>query len=294
MKFLVLGATGNVGSHVTRELLARGHQVRALTRNPEKAAALGAGVETVKGDLLDPNTLRTLYAGVDGAFVLNGLGPTESHEGLMAVCAGMDAGVKRIVYLSVQHADRAAHLPHFGSKVGIEIAIQKSGVPFTILRPSNFFQNDYWLRDAILQYGVYPQPLGSVGVSRVDVRDIAEVAALALTQPGHDGKTYDIIGPRPLTGVDNAEIWSKALGRKIAYAGDDLEAWEKASAPYYPPMLLYDFKHMYAHFQKHGLVGTPEDLAKLTKVLGHAPRGFEAFTTETAKQWSEQGAVTRS
>src|SRR2546425_6267404 len=209
MKHLVIGATGTVGSQVTRELLSRGHQVRALTRKPEKAAALGAGVEAVQGHLLDPDTVRTLYWGVDGAFLLNAVSTTESHEGLMAVCGAQLAGLKRIVYLSVQHADRAPYLPHFGSKVAIEAAIKRSGIPFTILRPSNFFQNDYWLRDAMLQLGVYPQPLGNIGVSRVDVRDIAEVAAIALTHSGHDGRTYDIIGPRPLKAVEIAQLWSK-------------------------------------------------------------------------------------
>ena len=293
MKFLVLGATGTVGSQVTRELLAGGHHVRALTRNPEKVAALGAGVEALKGDLLDPKTLDVLYTGVDGAFILNGVATTESQEGLMAITAAREAKLKRLVYMSVQHADRAVHLPHFGSKFGIEAAIKQSGIPFTILRPSNFHQNDYWFRDVILQYGVYPQPLGSVGVSRVDVRDIAEAAAIALTQPGHDGRTYDLVGPRPLKGAETAEIWGKALGRTINYAGDDLEAWEKANAPYFPAAVLYDFKHMYAHFQKHGLAATPEEVAALTQVLGHAPRAFEAFVAETAKAWSEQGVAAK-
>jgi len=294
VKFLVLGATGTVGSQVARELLSRGHQVKALTRSPEKVAALGAGVEALKGDLLDPKTLDVLYTGVDGAFILNGVSTTESQEGLMAVCAAREAKLKRLVYLSVQHADRAAHLPHFGSKVGIEAAIKQSGIPFTILRPSNFFQNDYWFRDVMLQYGVYPQPFGNAGVSRVDVRDIAEAAAIALTQPGHDGRTYDLVGPRPLKAAETAEIWSKALGRPITFGGDDLDAWEKASAPYFPAAVLYDFKHMYAHFQKHGLAATPEEVATLTKVLGHAPRAFEAFAAETAKAWSEQGAAAKS
>jgi uncharacterized protein YbjT (DUF2867 family) len=293
MKFLVIGATGTVGSQVTRELQSRGHQVRALTRNPEKAAALGTGIEVVKGDLLDPATQRTLYWGVDGALLINTVSPTESHEGLMVVCGAQVAGLKRIVYVSVQHADRAAHLPHFGSKVGVEAAIKRSGIPFTILRPSNFFQNDYWLRDAILQHGVYPQPFGNTGVSRVDVRDIAEAAAIALTQSGHDGKTYDLIGPRPLKAIETAEIWSKALNRKVVYAGDDLDAWEKASAAFFSPTTLYDFKHMFAYFQKHGLVGTPEEVATLTNVLGHESRSFEGFSSETAKMWSEQGAGAR-
>ncbi len=293
MKFLVLGATGTVGSNVVRELLARKQAVRVLSRSPEKAAALGVGVEAVKGDVLDPATLRTLYDGVDGAFILNAVSQTESAEGLMAVSAAMTTRVKRLVYMSVQQVDRAPHLPHFGSKIGVEAAVRASGAAWTILRPSNFFQNDYWSREAILQYGVYPQPLGDVGVSRVDVRDIAELAAIALTQGGHEGKTYEVVGPRPLTGAQVAELWSQALGRKVAYAGNDLEAWEKQSLQYLPPWMVYDFKLMYAHFQAKGLVGSAAELAEVTRVLGHPPRDFESFVAETAKAWAEEAAASR-
>lgn len=290
MKILVLGATGTVGSHVVRELLARQQAVRVLTRDPDKARPLGPDVETIRGDLLDPATLRTLYSGVDGAFLLNAVSQTETSEGLMAVSAAMESELQRLVYMSVQHADRAPHLPHFGSKLGIEAAVKASGVAWTILRPSNFFQNDLWLRDALLQRRVYPQPLGDVGVSRVDTRDIAELAAIALTQAGHEARTYDVVGPRALTGAQVAEIWSAALGRTIAYAGHDLGAWEKQSLQYLPPWLVYDFKLMYRHFQQHGLRGTDADLATLTRVLGHAPRRFEDFAAETATSWAGEAA----
>jgi uncharacterized protein YbjT (DUF2867 family) len=294
MKILVLGATGTVGSTVVRELLSRGQQVRVLTRDPAKAAAFGAGVEVVKGDLLEPRALAPVFAGVDGVFVVNGLALSEATEGIIAVNEARAAGIQRIVYMSVQHVDRAPHLPHFGGKLGVEAAVKSSGAEWTILRPSNFHQNEVWFKDVILQHGVYPQPLGDVGVSRVDVRDIAEAAAIALTQGGHGGKTYDLIGPRPLTGVQTAEIWSETLGRKVAYGGNDLDAWEKVQLNYLPAWLVYDFKHMYAHFQKHGLAGTDAEVAILTKLLGHAPRSFEAYAQELAAEWTKESAVARS
>ena len=291
MKFLVLGATGTVGSNVVRELLARQHRVRVLTRNPERTQALGANVETIKGDLLDPATLPKLYDGVDGAFVLNPVSQTEACEGLMAVSAAITWGLQRLVYMSVQHADRAPHLPHFGSKIGVEAAVKSSGFEWTILRPSNFYQNDYWVRDAIFQYGVYPQPFGDAGVSRVDVRDIAEMAAIALTEAGHTGKTYDLVGPRPLTGIQVAEIWGAALGKQVAYAGNDLDAWEKQSLQYLPAWMVYDLKLMYRHFHQKGLRGTDEDVATITRLLKHAPRKFEDFAAETAKAWTHEGTA---
>jgi uncharacterized protein YbjT (DUF2867 family) len=198
-----------------------------------------------------------------------------------------NAGVGRVVYLSVQDADKAAWLPHFGSKVGVEAALKKAGIPWTILRPNNFYQNDYWFKDALLQYGVYPQPLGSAGLSRVDVRDIAEAAAIALTETGHDGQSYDLVGPEAVTGESTASTWSRALGRPIAYAGDDLDAWEKQQLQYLPDWMVFDFREMYDYFQRHGLKATPQALERQAGLLGHAPRSFEAFAMETATMWTK-------
>lgn len=293
MKILVIGGTGNVGSQVVQELSKRGAGVRILTRDPFKVKDTRPGVEVVKGDLLDPATVRSVFHGVDGAFVISPVSPTETQEGLMAVSGAIQAKLPRIVHLSVQHADRAMYLPHFGAKVAVELAVRDSGIPWTILRPSNFFQNDYYFRDALLQYGVYPQPFGDTGVSRVDTRDIAELAAIALTQPGHESKRYDVVGPRAIGATETAKIWGEKLGKPIRYAGNDLDAWEKQSLAWMPPYLAYDFRLMYAHFQKHGLIATADEVATLTQALGHAPRSFEAFAEETAKQWAAEPAATR-
>jgi hypothetical protein len=95
--------------------------------------------------------------------LLNAVSPTETHEGLMAVNSARMAGVKRIVYLSVADLEKAPHLPHFGSKMAIEHVIKTSGIAYTILRPNNFFQNDCWFKEALMVYGVYPQPHRSPG-----------------------------------------------------------------------------------------------------------------------------------
>jgi len=102
----------------------------------------------------------------------------------------------------VHHADKALTIPHFVSKLPIEGVIRASGIEYTILRPNNFYQNDLAVLDAI-RAGVYPTPTGSVGMHRVDVRDIAETAAIALTQPGHSGKTYSVVGSAGLDGRGN-------------------------------------------------------------------------------------------
>jgi uncharacterized protein YbjT (DUF2867 family) len=285
MHILVTGGTGTVGSQVVKELLARKAQVSVLTRDAAKAKALPAGVGGVVGDLGDPDSVRQVFQGVEAVFLVNVVSPAEASEGLMAVTAARIAGVKRIVYLSVHQADRAAWLPHFGAKVGIEAALQVSGIPFTVLRPNNFFQNDVWFKDVLLEHGIYPQPIGGAGLSRVDVRDIAEAAAIALTQTGHEGKSYDLVGPEVLTGQQTAEIWGRALDRKVAYGGDDLEAWEKQARQYMPAAVVFDFRYMYEYFQKEGLVASADALATQRRLLGHDPRSFESYAQEMAAAW---------
>jgi uncharacterized protein YbjT (DUF2867 family) len=285
MKILVTGGTGTVGSQVVRELTARDQEVVVLTRDASKAKQLPAGVKAVTGDLGKVETLTRVFKGVDGVFLVNTVTPSEVFEGLAAVCALRLESVKRVVYLSVHHADQAAWLPHFGGKLGVEEAVRKSGVPSTILRPNNFYQNDYYFKDVILQYGIYPQPIGDVGLHRVDVRDIAEAAAVALTTSGHEGQTYDLVGPEAHTGASTAEVWARALGKPVRYGGNDLEAWEKQSLQYMPESLVFDFKHMYAFFQERGLKASPEALERQQRLLGHAPRSFGAFAAETASAW---------
>ncbi len=284
MKILVVGGTGTVGSEVVRQLKARGESVSVLTRSTEHASKLPSGVPGVIGDLLDPSTLG-VFSGMDAVFLLNPVSTTETFEGLLGVNGARDAGVKRIVYLSVHDLESAPHLPHFGGKIAVEAAVRKSGMQYTIVRPNNFYQNDVWMKEAIVNYGVYPQPIGSAGLSRVDVRDIAEVAVLALTTDGHNGKIYNLVGPELVTGESTAAEWSRALGTPVKYAGDDLEAWEAQQRAWLPPSMLYDFKHMYAYFQKHGLKGTAADVALQTTLLGHAPRDFAAYAREMAAVW---------
>ncbi|MEO7920338.1 MAG: NAD(P)H-binding protein, partial [Thermoanaerobaculia bacterium] len=111
MKVLVLGGTGTVGSQVVRELVSRGVDVQVLTRDPGKAADLPKGAVAVAGNLLEPATIRRAFRGMDGVFLLNALGPAETHEGLMAVNGARLAEVKHVVYMSVHDVEKAPHLP---------------------------------------------------------------------------------------------------------------------------------------------------------------------------------------
>ena len=285
MKHLVLGGTGTVGSRVVEELLERGEAVRVLTRSEERAGELPEEVEIAVGDLGDPSTLDGVFPGADRLFLLNAVAPAELQEGLIALSEARRAGLERIVYLSVQDAERGPHIPHFASKVALEEALRGSGVPWTILRPNNFFQNDLVFREALVGHGVYPQPIGDVGLSRVDVRDIARGAARALTGDGYEGRAYTLAGPRPLTGEDCAEIWADALGRDVSYGGDDLDAWEEQALEMLPAWMVYDFRLMYRLFQDEGLVASPGQMEETREILGREPTSFRTFAEETAEAW---------
>ena len=285
MRHLILGGTGTVGSLVVRGLLDKGETVRVLTRSADRAKALPKGAEAVLGDLTDPGTYEKVFAGYDNLFLLTANGPSDLMEGLAAVNEAKRTKAKRVVHLSIHDVEKCPEAPHFASKIAIEQALKESGLPHTILRPNNFYQNDYWFKDAILQYGVYPQPLGDIGCSRVDSRDIGDAAVRALTEDGHLGKTYTLVGPDAVTGADCANEFAKALGKPVVYAGNDLAAWAKSMAPYLPAWAVYDYALMYAMFQAKGLKATPAQLAETRAILGREPRKFSDFVRESVAAW---------
>ena len=201
MKILVIGGTGQVGSTVVKELLNRGAKLRLMVRKPRHSVP--EGVEVAIGDLLDPPTVAKALDGVDKLYLLNAVSPDELTQGLIAYDLAKRMKLKHVVYQSVFRADRFKDVPHFASKLAIESALHEFDVPFTIIRPNYFFQNDASLKDPLTKAGIYPMPLGPTGISAVDVRDIAEATAIALTSEGHEGKTYNLNGPEALRARKN-------------------------------------------------------------------------------------------
>jgi uncharacterized protein YbjT (DUF2867 family) len=182
--------------------------------------------------------------------------------------------------------DRFKDVPHFASKLAIENAIREFDVPFTIIRPNYFIQNDATLKDPLTQSGVYPMPLGQVGISAVDIRDIAEATAIALTSDTHFGKTYNLNGPELLSGPTIASIWSKLLGKEIRYTGHDMDSFEEQMRDRAPSWSAFDIRMMFQGYLERGFAAEAGDIETLTKLLGHAPRRYEDFAKETAALWS--------
>jgi uncharacterized protein YbjT (DUF2867 family) len=286
MKILITGSTGNIGSLLLQELKQRDVQIRALVRKAD--AKLPAGVEAVVGDLLDPVSFEKALEGVDKLFLLNGVVPDELTQGLIAYGLARKRKLKHIVYNSVFKAELFKDVPHFASKWTIEAALKESGMPFTILRPNYFHQNDLTLKSLLLDVGIYPMPLGPVGLSAVDVRDIAEAAAIVLTTEGHQGKTYNLVGPDVLSGAAVASLWSKLLGKNIHYTGENMDSFEEQFRKQAPSWMAYDFRMMFQGYLERGFTATADEVATLTKLLGHSPRRYEDFAREAVLSWAKK------
>ena len=288
MKILAIGGTGKVGSAVVKELVKRGTEVRALVRKKDIGSRMLPGVETVEGDLLDPVSIDKALDGVDKLYLLNAVVPDELTQGLIAYDLAKKRKVQHIVYHSVFRADHFKDVPHFASKFTIESALREFDVPFTIIRPNYFFQNDESLKDPLTKAGVYPMPLGPNGISAVDVRDIAEASAIALTSKGHEGKTYNLNGPDVLSGPLAAQIWTELLGKEVRYAGDDMDAFEQQMRQRAPSWSAFDMRMMFQGYLERGFVAEAGDFEALTKMLGHPPRRYQDFARETAASWEAQ------
>ncbi|KAA9383095.1 SDR family oxidoreductase [Neorhizobium galegae] len=285
MTILVTGATGNVGSQVIQHLVDRGADVRALVRDPSKAN-FPASVAVVKGDFLDVDSLRIAFDGVSTLFLLNAVVSDEFTQALIALNVARSAGIERIVYLSVIHAGVYVNVPHFAGKFGVERMIEQMGFKATILRPAYFIQNDLMIKDVITGYGVYSMPVGGKGLAMIDVRDIAEIAALELLrrEQAQEPLALDrinLVGPETLSGTDIAAIWSDVLARPITYGGNDTQAFEQNLRQFMPPWMAYDMRMMGERFLTDGMLPEDGDLDRLTTLLGRPLRSYRNFASET-------------
>lgn len=285
MSILVIGATGTVGSLVVEGLARQGAPVKALVRKTG-TRALPAGVDGVVGDLTDVSSLRQAMAGVRTLFLLNALAPDEVTQSLQALNVAREAGIQRIVYLSVINADLYVDVPHFTGKHTVERMIERLDLPATILRPAYFMQNDIGIQPVIEGYGVFPMPIGARGCAMVDVRDIADLAVAELLRRDRAAEplpreTLEVVGPEVISGPSAAATWAAALGRDVHYGGDDVQAFEAQLLQQgLPGWMAYDLRLMMSGIQQLGQLAAPGAAEQLSQRLGRSLRSYAAFVAE--------------
>ncbi|OWV94740.1 SDR family oxidoreductase [Rhizobium sp. R693] len=214
-KILVLGATGTVGRHVVEGLLAKGEVVKAASR----AGKPVAGAEGVVFNYGKPETFDAAFNGVDRAYVLLPSGYVDSKGLLGPVIETAAARKVKVVLQSVFGVDADDAIPYRQ----VEIALEKSGTPYVILRPNWFADNFHTFWKAGIDHGQIALPAGEGKSSFIDARDIAASAVSALTSSAFDGKAFNLTGPEALSYADAAAILSNVIGKPVTYkaVGDD-------------------------------------------------------------------------
>jgi len=282
---LVTGAAGKTGRAVIRALASRGESVRVLVHRPDQIRAaeeLGAR-EVVVGDMRAQATMDQAVRGVRAVYhICPNMHPEEVAIGQTAIAAARSAGVAHFVYHSVLHPQVEA-MPHHWLKMRVEEQLFQSGLSYTILQPAAYMQNVLAQWEHVLEQGVYSVPY-SAGprLGMVDLEDVAEAAAVVLTEPGHEGATYELAGPEALTQTEVATILSQQLGRPVRAEAVPLETWEnRARESGLGEYQVETLVRMFQYYERHGFWGNPRVLGWL---LGRPPTTFAAFVERVVRE----------
>jgi uncharacterized protein YbjT (DUF2867 family) len=273
---LAVGATGRLAGLVVPELARRGARVRGLVRDEAKAASVRerGAAEIAVGDLHDPDSLEAAARGADGVFHI---GPAfhadEAQLGVNMVEAATRAGVRSFVFSAVIHPDNG--LSNHASKLPVMQALFASGMRFTILEPARLYQNMARALNAVRERGVFGEPFSKTSkIGWVDYRDVAEVAAIALTEDRLAFGAFELcdgIADRE----DIAATMSDVLGRRVEAAEPSFEAWAEAAGPLpFDAGQLRRMADMCAFYDRHGL---PGNSLVLRTILGREPRTLRRY-----------------
>ncbi len=281
MTVLVAGATGTVGSEVVRRLATLGTDVRAGARDPQRAAAgLPPGVPAVRLDLEDATGWPAALDGVEALFLLRPPDVARVERLQPFLDAVVAAGVQRVVVLSVQAAGTNPLLPHRA----LEKRVEATGLAWTHLRPANFYQNLLTVhREEIRDRSRISVPAGNGRTAHVDVRDLAEVAAAALTEPGHEGRAYELTAREAPTFAEIAGTLSAVLGRPVVYPRPGIVTFarEKRAEGVAPRLVLV----MTLLFTTTRLGLAAHTSGELERLLGREPTTLRRFVEDHADAW---------
>jgi uncharacterized protein YbjT (DUF2867 family) len=278
---VVTGATGLAGSQVVRALLDRGEPVRAFVRDPDKARRLfGDTVELSVGDFADPAAVR---AALDGAERLVLSGPDDPRRVAWeraAIDAAAAFGVRRIVKVSSLVAEPGNPVAFCDWHGRIEQHLRASGVPAVMLRCGPYMTNVLAAAEPVARDGVLPAPAGDARIAMIDPRDVGAVAAAALVEPGHDGRTYVLTGPAAITYADVAADLGAATGHPVRYVPvSDDDARRAMVRQGLPDFVAAQVVAVFAMLRR----GVAERVTSTVETLtGRSPHPFRAFAHDHA------------
>lgn len=276
-KIFLTGATGNVGAELVKKLTNAGVPFKALVRDNRYTGYLRQlpEAEIVRGDLTDRKLLIGALRGVERAFLLTNSSEEAAGLQLNFVAAALEAGVPHIVKLSQLAADEHSPVRFLRYHAQVENRIRETPMNYTFLRPNLFMQGLLAFKDLIKAEGKFYAPIGEAAVSIVDVRDIASVAALALTSDGHANKTYNITGRAALTHDQMAAGLSEALGRTVEFVNVRPRQMEEAlKAAGFPQWQTGGLIEDYAHYARGEAAAVFPVVKELT---GSGAISFEQF-----------------
>lgn len=284
MKVLMVGATGKYASLVVPELKQRGVIVRALARNENKAeAARQQGADEVAiGDLQDSDSLRAATSEVDGVFHINpAFVSNEAELGVAMVEAAKATGVQKFVFSGAIHPS-ISKMSNHAAKRPVEEALYESGMEFTVLQPTMFMQtiDNGW--SAVLEQNCFSLPYSKhAKVSYIDYRDVAEVAALALTGDQLGYGTFELCAPGMVNRVELAAMMSEVIGRTIEAGEPPFDEWAQA-ANIPEGSRREGMRTMYADYDRYGFPGG--NALVLRAILGREPRTLRQYIQELASR----------
>lgn len=278
---LVTGSTGNVGSAAVRELTDRNTPVRAFARNVSEARRrLPSAAQIVPGDFDDPGSLDRAFDAVTAVLVSSADGPDKVRHEQNIIDAAVRAGVTRIVKCSTLHAEIGSPLPPFHWHGLIEQHLQKTNVPFVIVRSAFYMTNILASLPTIRAQSAIVAPAGDAKIAMIDPRDTGAVVAAALTSPAMDGHVVEITGPEAVTYHDVAAALTSALGRPISYVDvPDAAATESLVAAGMPDWLVTHLGHLFP-LLRNGAMGQPT--AGVHTATGRDPRTVAEFARDVA------------
>jgi uncharacterized protein YbjT (DUF2867 family) len=282
---LVVGATGTNGREVVSRLAGAGAKVRALVRDPDRAAGLlGKDVELVRGDLDDPGALDAALAGVERAFFAAAVDPRFVGWFRNFLAAARRSGLGHLLKLSAMGADPASPAEILRQHGETDRMLDGSGPAFTILRPNAFHQNMLWSAGSIKDHGAFYLPMKEARQSLVDVRDIASIAVEVLSGTEHDGRTYEISGPESLSYHDVAATLTRVLARPVRYVDVPPEAARESMLKGgMPEWNAGAVTELYELFATGGAARTTDSVVRIT---GKPPIRFEQFARDHADAFS--------